>query len=48
MTAPMKRVNYFFPQQQLDRLKALSEKTGLPVSELIRNAVEAALKAAGV
>lgn len=44
----MRRINYFFPQQMLDRLKILSGKTGLPVSEMIRNAVERALKEAGV
>ena len=40
----MKRTNYYFPKQMLAKLKAASKKTGLPVSELIRRAVEDFLK----
>ena len=41
----MKRTNFYYPEQMLERLKALSEKTGTSVSELIRRAIEAYLKA---
>jgi predicted DNA-binding protein len=41
----MKRTNYYYPEQMLERLKALSAKTGTNVSELIRRAVEDYLKA---
>lgn len=44
----MKRVNFFFPQQTLDRLKALSAKTGTPAAEILRRALETALKEGGV
>jgi predicted DNA-binding protein len=44
MIAHMKRTNYYFPEQMLARLKALSAKTGTSVSELIRRAIEAFLK----
>jgi len=40
----MKRTNFYFPPQMLKRLKAASKKTGLPVSEHIRRAVEQYLK----
>lgn len=36
----MKRVALFFAAQQIVRLKALSEKTGLSVSELVRRAID--------
>ena len=41
----MKRTNYYYPQQLLDRLKSLSLETGISVSELIRRAIDAFLKA---
>ena len=41
---PMKRTNFYFPAQMLKRLRAASKMTGVPVSELIRRAVEAYLK----
>jgi predicted DNA-binding protein len=44
----MKRTNFFFPEQMLTRLKAASEKTGIPMSQIIRNAVDAALKKIGI
>jgi predicted DNA-binding protein len=44
----MKRVNFFFPPQMLDRLKTLSAKTGIPAAEILRRALEAALKEGGV
>jgi len=44
----MKRTNFYFPEQMLERLKLASKKLGIPVSEFIRNAVEAALKKIGL
>jgi predicted DNA-binding protein len=41
---PMKRTNHFLPKPMIDKLKALSEKTDISVSELIRQAVDAFLK----
>jgi hypothetical protein len=38
------RTNFWFEQSQLDQLKATKERTGIPVSELIRMAVDAMLK----
>lgn len=40
----MKRTNFYFPDQMLERLKKVKEKTGLTVSEIMRNAVEKYLK----
>jgi predicted DNA-binding protein len=40
----MKRTNIWLKQEHLKRLKALSEKTGAPVSALIRKAIEEYLK----
>jgi predicted DNA-binding protein len=40
----MKRTNLFIPEQTLERLKALSDRMGLPMSELIRRAIDAYLK----
>jgi len=37
---PMKRTNFFFPEQMLKRIRTESKKTGLSISELIRRAVE--------
>jgi len=36
----MKRTHVFLPQPVISRLKALAKKTGLPVSELIRRAID--------
>jgi len=44
----MKRTNFFFPEQMLERLKLASKKLGLPVSEIIRNAIEKHLKDIGL
>jgi predicted DNA-binding protein len=44
----MKRTNFYFPEALLERLKAAKEKTGVPVSEIIRRAVEAYLKELGI
>ena len=40
----MKRTHIFLPEPVINRLKALSEKTGLPVAELIRRAIDEYLK----
>lgn len=44
MNRSMKRTNFYFPDSILERLKAAKEKTGVPVSEIIRRAVDAYLK----
>lgn len=46
--AMMKKVSYHLPSVVIDKLKRLSEKTGLSVAELIRRAVDAYLKKEGV
>lgn len=43
MLQHMKRTNFYFPEDMLDRLRVLSARTGLPVSELIRRAIDALL-----
>jgi predicted DNA-binding protein len=40
----VKRINIWFEDDHLKRLKAISDQTGAPVSALIRKAVEAYLK----
>jgi predicted DNA-binding protein len=40
----MKRLNFFLPEQVIAALQALSEKTGLSVSEHVRRAIDAYLK----
>jgi predicted DNA-binding protein len=40
----MKRTNIFLPEQLIERLKALAEKTGLSVAEHIRRAIDEYLK----
>ena len=44
----MKRTNFYFPEQMIERLKVASRQQGLPVSELIRRAIEAFLKEMGL
>lgn len=39
----MNRVNFHLTEQQVERLKAESERTGLSVAELIRRAIDAYL-----
>lgn len=39
----MKRTALFLKTEQLKKLQALSEKTGAPVAELIRRAIDAYL-----
>ena len=44
----MKRTNFWFPEDMLDRLKLAKAKTGIPVSEFIRRAIEKALAELGL
>jgi len=44
----MKRTNFYFPIPMLDRLAAAKMLTGVPVSEIIRRAVEKALQELGL
>lgn len=39
------RVNMYFSSEQKEKLDKLSEKTGAPVAELVRRAIDAYLKA---
>ena len=43
----MIRTNYFFPPSMIQRVKSLSEDKGIPMSELIRRAIEQMLKENG-
>lgn len=40
----MKRTNIFLPEQLLAKLRALAEKTGLSVAEIVRRAIDEYLK----
>ena len=40
----MTRVNIFLPPEMVARLRAQKERTGVPVAEFVRRAIEAALK----
>jgi predicted DNA-binding protein len=42
------RHHIFMPPEMMARLRAAKAKTGMPVAEFIRRAIEAALDAAGV
>jgi len=44
----MKRTNFYFPEPMLARLKQASQKLGLPVSEIIRRAIDAYLETLGL
>jgi predicted DNA-binding protein len=39
----MKRTALFLKEQQLAKLQTLSEKTGAPIAELVRRAIDAYL-----
>jgi predicted DNA-binding protein len=39
----MRRTALFLKEQQLEKLQKLSEKTGAPVAELVRRAIDAYL-----
>lgn len=36
----MKRTNYYYPTELLKRLKEAKQKTGIPVSEMLRRGAE--------
>jgi len=40
---PMRRTALFLKEQQLEKLQKLSKKTGAPVAELVRRAIDAYL-----
>jgi predicted DNA-binding protein len=40
----MRKLNFYLPEQVMAALQALSDKTGLTVSEHIRRAIDAYLK----
>jgi predicted DNA-binding protein len=40
----MRRTNYYYPIPMLERLKLASSRLGIPVSEVIRRAIEDALQ----
>lgn len=40
----MKRTNIFLPEQLLGKLRALADKTGLSVAEIVRRAIDEHLK----
>jgi predicted DNA-binding protein len=40
----MKRTALYLKEEQLNRLEAISRKTGAPVAELIRRAIDAYLE----
>lgn len=41
---PMERTALFLQEEQIKKLKKLSDKTGAPVAELIRRAIDGYLK----
>jgi len=41
----MRRTALFLKEQQLEKLQTLSEKTGAPIAELVRRAIDAYLLA---
>jgi len=41
----MKRTNFFFDEAMIERMKRAKAKSGIPLSELMRRAVDAFLKA---
>jgi predicted DNA-binding protein len=41
---PMKRTALFLKEEQIKKLQKLSDKTGAPVAELIRRAIDKYLK----
>jgi predicted DNA-binding protein len=40
---PIRRTALFLKEQQIEKLQKLSEKTGAPVAELVRRAIDAYL-----
>ena len=44
----MRRTNVYLEDEQLDTLRAVSDRRGVPVAELVREAIDAWLEAQGV
>ena len=44
----MIRTNFFFPEQMLDRLQTAKSQLGIPMSEIIRRAIEECLSKLGL
>lgn len=44
----MKRTNFWYPPEMIERMKVLKERTGESMSDIIRKAIERALTEAGV
>ena len=44
----MKRINFYFPEQLLERMAKARKLLGIPVSEFIRTAIDTALKKLGL
>lgn len=44
----MRRTNYYYPEQMMARVRMASERLGIPMSEVIRRAIEAHLKEMGL
>jgi predicted DNA-binding protein len=43
----MQRHNFFLPKELAEQLKELSERTGVPMSEIVRRALQAYLEEQG-
>jgi predicted DNA-binding protein len=43
ISMPMRRTALFLKEEQLEKLQTLSEKTGAPIAELVRRAIDAYL-----
>jgi predicted DNA-binding protein len=40
VTMTMKRMNFYLADMQIRRLKAINKKTGLPLSDILRRAID--------
>jgi predicted DNA-binding protein len=40
LTMTMKRMNFYLADMQIKRLKSLQKKTGLPLSDILRRAID--------
>jgi predicted DNA-binding protein len=40
VTMTMKRMNFYLADSQIKRLKAIQKKTGLPLSDILRRAID--------
>ena len=48
MKRTMTRTNFYFPAQMIARVRQASAKLGIPMSEVIRRAIEAHLREMGL